>query len=345
MGSREPHVLESTPESVRYGHSGTVAQRLRTSRPTSQIGGRTRSVRRCSSRCAWCGSSSPRAGCESVRVDVSRAAVPVHPRRPSRLRGPTPTGHQIGTARREGWIEIEGMRYELTDEDLGLSTRAHSWAPALPGWRAGRGAVYRATVTSTVEYGSPISRSAADGTRFGIHPYTEPCNGGPGSISNYKAASRTTDGRRGDRGPRVVTDPPRLRDGTNRRPLERGVPVPMSDGSARPDSPFQRDGRTPDFTSAPALYFRSTVMARRVSRRAEGRRRAIAGLHDPATAHRFPDPRQPRRSMTRWRGAWLCRRTLRDLRGPTRRERPSDRDASSFMLTERRPKPGYSCET
>jgi hypothetical protein len=86
---------------------------------------------------------------------IFRGALPCVREEPSQFEADLTRYHQIGTA--EGWIELDGRRYELTDA---VSTRDHSW-----GVRNLGPIPHRPNVTSTVIW-SPILMED-----YGIHVF------------------------------------------------------------------------------------------------------------------------------------------------------------------------------
>ena len=138
--------------------------------------------------------------------------------------------HQIGTG--SGWAEIDGTRYELTD-DTCVSTRDHSWgvrymvgAPVEDVEEAPR----PSSVSTTVIW-SPILMERPDGTRYGIHTYYQRHAIGGWQRVELQGGIEHPDGRRE---PWAALVPTAVVDDGNRRLRSATFQATMTDGSARP---------------------------------------------------------------------------------------------------------------
>ncbi len=156
-----------------------------------------------------------------------RPAVPCTLEEPSRFEPNTARYHQIGTA--EGWIELDGLRCELTNADS-VSTRDHSW-----GTRSMVGVPevepsHRADVSSTVIW-SPILMERGDGTHYGIHTFYQRHAIGDRVRAELQGGVEHPDGRREPWAALVPTV--EVRD-DNRRLSSAVFNFTMSDGSPRP---------------------------------------------------------------------------------------------------------------
>jgi hypothetical protein len=138
--------------------------------------------------------------------------------------------HQIGTA--EGWVELDGLRYEL-DDTTSVSTRDHSWgvryqvgAPVADVEEAPR----PTSVSSTVLW-SPLLLERPDGSRYGIHVYYQRHGIGGWQRVELQGGIEHADGRREPFVALVlradVAD-------DNRRLRSAELDCTMADGSARP---------------------------------------------------------------------------------------------------------------
>jgi hypothetical protein len=138
--------------------------------------------------------------------------------------------HQIGTA--EGWVELDGTRYEL-DDATSVSTRDHSWgvryqvgAPVADVEEAPR----PTSVSSTVLW-SPLLLERPDGSRYGIHVYYQRHGIGGWERVELQGGIEHADGRREPFVALVlradVAD-------ANRRLRSAELDCTMADGSARP---------------------------------------------------------------------------------------------------------------
>ena len=138
--------------------------------------------------------------------------------------------HQIGTG--SGWAEVDGTRYELTD-DTAVSTRDHSWGvrymvgepvtdveePARP-----------AGVSTTVIW-SPILCRRPDGSRYGIHTYYQRHGIGGWQRIELQGGIEHPDGRRE---PWAALVPHAEVHDDNRRLTRATLDFTMADGSPRP---------------------------------------------------------------------------------------------------------------
>ena len=138
--------------------------------------------------------------------------------------------HHIGTA--EGWLELDGTRYEL-DGDTAVSTRDHSW-----GVRYMVGAPVadvedpaRPPGVSTVVIWSPLLCRRPDGNRYGIHLYYQRHGFGGWQRLELQGGIEHADGRREPFAALVVE--PEVRD-DNRRLTAARLRATMADGSDRP---------------------------------------------------------------------------------------------------------------
>jgi hypothetical protein len=138
--------------------------------------------------------------------------------------------HHIGTA--EGWLELDGTRYEL-DGDTAVSTRDHSW-----GVRYMVGAPVadvedpaRPPGVSTVVVWSPLLCRRPDGNRYGIHLYYQRHGFGGWQRVELQGGIEHADGRREPFAALVVE--PEVRD-DNRRLTAATLRATMADGSDRP---------------------------------------------------------------------------------------------------------------
>lgn len=135
--------------------------------------------------------------------------------------------HQIGTA--EGWIAIDGERFELTD-DNSVSTRDHSWGKRRMVGKPEKETPHRANVTSTVIW-SPILMTRDDGKRYGIHTFYQRHAVGDFEQAELIGGVEHADGSRERYAtlvPTCVVDP------ANRRLRSATFDATMEDGSARP---------------------------------------------------------------------------------------------------------------
>jgi hypothetical protein len=138
--------------------------------------------------------------------------------------------HHIGTA--EGWLELEGTRYEL-DGDTAVSTRDHSW-----GVRYMVGAPVadvedpaRPPGVATTVIWSPLLCRRPDGGRYGIHLYYQRHGFGGWQRIELQGGVEHPDGRREPFAALVVE--PEVRD-DNRRLTAATLRATMADGSDRP---------------------------------------------------------------------------------------------------------------
>jgi hypothetical protein len=138
--------------------------------------------------------------------------------------------HHIGTA--EGWLELEGTRYEL-DGDTAVSTRDHSW-----GVRYMVGAPVadvedpaRPPGVATTVIWSPLLCRRPDGSRYGIHLYYQRHAFGGWQRIELQGGIEHPDGRREPFAALVVE--PEVRD-ENRRLTAATLRATMADGSDRP---------------------------------------------------------------------------------------------------------------
>jgi hypothetical protein len=138
--------------------------------------------------------------------------------------------HHIGTA--EGWLELEGTRYEL-DGDTAVSTRDHSW-----GVRYMVGAPVadvedpaRPLGVSTTVIWSPLLCRRPDGSRYGIHLYYQRHGLGGWQRVELQGGIEHPDGRREPLAALVVE--PEVRD-DNRRLKAATLRATMADGTNRP---------------------------------------------------------------------------------------------------------------
>ena len=138
--------------------------------------------------------------------------------------------HQIGTA--EGWVEVDGERFELED-GTSVSTRDHSW-----GVRYQVGAPVadvedapRPTSVSTTVNWSPMLLERTDGTRYGLHLYYQRHGVGGWERVELQGGIEHPDGRREPFVALVAR--PEVRD-DNRRLLSAELDCTMADGSPRP---------------------------------------------------------------------------------------------------------------
>lgn len=138
--------------------------------------------------------------------------------------------HHIGTA--EGWLELEGTRYEL-DGDTAVSTRDHSW-----GVRYMVGAPVadvedpaRPPGVATTVIWSPLLCRRPDGSRYGIHLYYQRHAFGGWQRIELQGGIEHPDGRREPFAALVVE--PAVRD-DNRRLTAATLRATMADGSDRP---------------------------------------------------------------------------------------------------------------
>ena len=157
-----------------------------------------------------------------------RAAVPCVLEEPSRFETNMTRYHQIGIA--EGWIELDGQRYELSDADS-VSTRDHSWGPRHMVGVPDVEPSHRTDVTSTVVW-SPILMERADGTRYGMHTFYQRHAMGDRASSELQGGIEHDDGRRESWAELVLADAV-VRDDT-RRLSSALFNFTMADGSARP---------------------------------------------------------------------------------------------------------------
>lgn len=98
---------------------------------------------------------------------IFRGAVPCVLEDESQFEAGLNRYHQIGTA--EGWIELDGVRHELRD-DNSVSTRDHSWGNRRLVGKPEKEQPHRSNVTTTVIW-SPILMTAGDGSRYGLHTF------------------------------------------------------------------------------------------------------------------------------------------------------------------------------
>ena len=139
--------------------------------------------------------------------------------------------HQIGTG--SGWAEVDGTRYELTD-DTAVSTRDHSWgvrymvgAPVADVEEAPR----PSSVSTTVVW-SPILCERPDGSRYGIHTYYQRHGIGGWQRLELQGGIEHPDGQREPWAALVI--PEAEVDDGNRRLRSARFDFTMSDGTARP---------------------------------------------------------------------------------------------------------------
>ncbi|MEY2398510.1 MAG: hypothetical protein QOJ00_1684 [Actinomycetota bacterium] len=156
-----------------------------------------------------------------------RAAVPCTREEPSRFERDMTRYHQIGTA--EGWIELDGLRHELSDANS-VSTRDHSWGPRHMVGAPDVEPAHRTDVSSTVIW-SPILMECADGTRYGIHTFYQRHAMGEHARAELQGGIEHADGRREPWAALLPTYD--VRD-DNRRLSRATLNFTMSDGSARP---------------------------------------------------------------------------------------------------------------
>jgi hypothetical protein len=138
--------------------------------------------------------------------------------------------HHIGSA--EGWLELEGTRYEL-DGDTAVSTRDHSW-----GVRYMVGAPVadvedpaRPPGVATTVIWSPLLCRRPDGSRYGIHLYYQRHGFGGWQRIELQGGVEHPDGRREPFAALVVE--PEVRDDTRRLRAAK-LRATMADGSERP---------------------------------------------------------------------------------------------------------------
>ncbi len=135
--------------------------------------------------------------------------------------------HQIGTA--EGWIAVDGVRYELTDANS-VSTRDHSWGVRRMVGAPTSEVPHRANVSSTVIW-SPILMERADGSRYGVHTFYQRHAVGDWERAELQGGIEHADGRRE---PWAALVPSFDVDDITRRVRGASLQATLSDGSARP---------------------------------------------------------------------------------------------------------------
>ncbi len=157
-----------------------------------------------------------------------RAALPCALEEESSFESGLMRYHQIGTA--EGWIEVDGVRCELTDANS-VSTRDHSWGVRRMVGVPESEPPHRANVASTVIW-SPILMQRDDGAPYGIHTFYQRHAVGDRDRSELQGGIEHADGRREPWAALVVRDAA-VRD-DNRRLRAATLDFTMSDGTARP---------------------------------------------------------------------------------------------------------------